>query len=450
MGMAPIEEQLRSLPSVDSLARALEVEGLSDIELVDISRTAISMARSAIGDGDVDIDAAEIARGLARSISSGRSRRVINATGVLLHTNLGRAPWSIDAVEAAQMAAGNYTNTELALTNGGRGARGAYTIHLLKLLTGAEDALVVNNNAAAVMLALSALAHGRGVPVSRGELIEIGGSYRLPDVMETSGARLIEVGTTNKTRTDDFRTAVQIHDCGAILKIHPSNYEVRGFTAGASLDDLVEVANRARLPLIYDIGSGLLDSEAKWLEKVPDWLAGEPGARQAIAAGSDLVTFSGDKLLGGPQAGIAVGSAVSIAKLRKHPLNRALRVSAQVDAALAATLSAYANGSVGTIPFWRMVMLDVEELQTRAAAIASQVGGAVRMGSSVIGAGSAPTARIESPVCTLEDRGDLFESLLQADTPILARRDQGNLVLDPRTVASDDDDRLVEVILRCL
>lgn len=448
--MTTVEEQLRGLPSVDSLARAIPFSELSEIELVEISRAAIGMARSAIQNGDATADAAAIAQVLARTISSGRSRPIINATGVLLHTNLGRAPLSRAALDAAMTAGAHYTNTELDLASGERGTRGAYTIHLLKLLTGAEDALIVNNNAAAVMLALSAFAVGRGVPVSRGELIEIGGSYRLPDVMSASGARLIEVGTTNRTRTDDFKTALQVHDCGAILKIHPSNYEVRGFVAEAPLHDLVRVARDADTPLIYDVGSGLLDRDVPWLQTVPTWLSGEPGARQAIAAGADLVTFSGDKLLGGPQAGIVVGSAKYVEKLRKHPMNRALRVSSPIDAALAATLAAYASDTVATIPFWRMIMSDSSELDKRAGAIAGAVGGKVRSDSSVIGAGSAPSAGVDSPVCVIENRDDLFEGLLSAETPVLTRRDQGNLVIDPRTVEPGDDARLVDLILRCL
>lgn len=435
---------------MDSLARSISGSGLSEIELVDISRAAIGIARAAIQKGDTGSDATEIAHHLLKSISTNRSRPIINATGVLLHTNLGRAPLSRAALDAAETAGGQYTNTELDLTNGDRGTRGNYTAHLLKLLTGAEDALVVNNNAAAVMLALAALAGDRGVPVARGELIEIGGSYRLPDVMNASGARLIEVGTTNRTRTGDFITALQIHDCGAILKIHPSNYEVSGFVAQAPLEDLVQLARARETPLIYDIGSGLIDSDAPWLDVPLDWLASEPGARQAVATGADLVTFSGDKLLGGPQAGIVVGAAKYVEQLRTHPMNRALRVSAQIDAALAATLAAYARNSVEEIPFWRMVMADPSELAARAHAIAQAVGGIVRGDSSVVGAGSAPMARIESPVCEIEGRDDLFHALLGADQTVLARRDKGNLVIDPRTVEPSDDDRLVALIRRCL
>ena len=439
----------RELPSVDEVLSTLAEDGLPRPLLVDTARSAIALARAAIGRGespDVNRLAADLARGLRRSAT----QRVVNATGVLLHTNLGRAPLSPRAAEAARLAAVSYTNLELDLSTGDRGARGSYVRQLLRSLTGAEDALVVNNNAAAVLLSLAATASGRSVPVSRGELIEIGGSYRLPLVMEAGGARLIEVGTTNRTRADDFRTALQIHDCGAVLRVHPSNYRVEGFVAEASLSDLVELAHDHRVPLIHDLGSGLLDANAPWLgSRVPSWLAGEPGARQSIEAGADLVTFSGDKLIGGPQAGIVLGTKTAVDRLRRHPLTRALRVDAMTDAALGATLEAFAGGEAREIPFWQMATLDESDLTPRVEALAARIGGTVFGGESLIGAGSLPGVTIPTPQIALEGQDHLHGKLLATAQPILSRRQGSDLVLDIRAVVPEDDDLIADMVAMC-
>jgi L-seryl-tRNA(Ser) seleniumtransferase len=448
--MSDSDANLRQLPAVDALASRLDWADGSESQRVEVARTAIEIARRGILEGQA-ADADSIASGLIHSLIRSRPQRVINATGVLLHTNLGRAPVSTAAAEAASRVAEGYSNIEVGLDSGERGQRGSYTAGLLRLLTGAEDGLVVNNNAAAIMLALAAVATGRAVPVSRGELIEIGGSYRLPEVMAASGARMVEVGTTNKTRVGDFETALQINECGAVLKIHPSNYEISGFTAETRLSELVKVARKSGVPVIYDIGSGLLDATTPWLEAIPVWLRKEPGARQAIAAGVDLVTFSGDKLLGGPQAGIVVGSAVMIGRLRSHPLCRALRVSAPIDAALAATLDAYAgNTVVEELPFWRMAQAPIDSLRSRAISYLSAPGASIVETNSVIGAGSAPSERLESIAIRFEDRGNLFEALLHADPSVLARRDQGDLLLDLRSVYPEDDEKLCAILQQCL
>jgi L-seryl-tRNA(Ser) seleniumtransferase len=308
---------------------------------------------------------------------------------------------------------------------------------------------VVNNNAAAVLLALAATASGRAVPVARGELIEIGGAFRLPLVMEAGGARLVEVGTTNRTRLDDYATALQIYDCGAVLKVHPSNYRVDGFVADVPVGDLAALAHSREVPLIHDLGSGLLDVDTPWLGAKPAWLSGEPGARQSIEAGADLVSFSGDKLVGGPQAGIIVGSAEAVGRLRRDPLARALRIDAMTDAALAATLEAYASGDASQIPIWHMAMLTEPELAARVEDLSARIGGVARPGESVIGAGSVPGVGIPTPQIVLEGEDHLHSRLLASPQPVLTRRMDKDLVLDLRAVAGEDDDVIADMVAGC-
>ena len=438
----------RDLPRVDDLVE--EFSGaLPGPLLLDVVRIALESARKEIGEGqdpDVHDEVARMTRQLARRAGV----PVINATGVLLHTNLGRARWSKRAVAAAGVAASNATNVELDMETGKRSRRGRYVAELLGGLTGAEDALAVNNNAAALVLALAATSSGRAVPVARGELIEIGGSYRLPDVMAISGCTLVEVGTTNRSRIGDFETAAQIHRIGAVLKIHPSNYRIDGFTEQASVAELAELAHRNNVPLIYDIGSGLLDADTPWLGGTPpEWSRDEPAARQAIEAGADLVTFSGDKLLGGPQAGIIVGKKDAVAELRSHSLTRALRVDAVTLAALNETLTSYADHDVSGIPFWAQVTIPPEAVGARAAAVAESLDAVVKSGLSRIGAGSVPGAGLPTSLVVLEGRDDLFECLLAADTPVLSRREDGNLVMDLRTVDFEDDQALIDTVMKC-
>lgn len=436
----------RQLPSIDALTAVLADDRSSTLPrtmLVDVARMVVDQAREDIAAGE-EVDLIARGRHLMRSMVRSAGIGVINASGVLLHTNLGRAPWSESAINRALTAARSYTNIELDLETGQRGSRGGHVTWLLKNLTGAEDALVVNNNAAALLLVLAATARGRAVPVSRGELIEIGGSYRLPDVMASSGARLIEVGTTNRTRPGDYVTAVHTYDCGAVLKVHPSNYRISGFTEEASLQDLKEIAGD--LPLIFDLGSGLLDATAEW---VPDWIREEPAARQSLEAGASLVLFSGDKLLGGPQAGLIIGSRALVERVRSNPLTRALRVDAVTYGALTATLESYAHGLPEEIPFWRHALTPQAELRHRSETLASAVGGHVVEGASRVGAGSAPGAEIPGPVVRLPNQGNLFPKLLDGERPVLARRTEGDLVIDLRAVETDDDDSIRRAIEEC-
>ncbi len=442
---------LRQLPSVDRLAAALPAEGLPRLVVVEVARRSVARARALLADGAPDADAEAIAREELSRLNRLRPTKVINATGVLLHTNLGRAPLHPEAAEAARGAATHYANLEFDLVTGARGGRGAYLRSVLADLCGAEAALVVNNNAGALFLTLAALARGRAVPVSRGELIEIGGSYRLPELMAASGARMIEVGTTNRTRAADYEAALA-EDPALLLKVHPSNYRVVGFTEEVPLDELAALSHQAALPLVFDAGSGLLDEEVPWLPgPPPQWLQGEPGIRQSLAAGADLVLVSGDKLLGGPQAGLVTGRGDLVARLAEHPIARAMRADGPTLAALTTTLELYADGRGAEIPFWRMAALPDDELEARLAAVlaASAVKGEVREGASVPGAGSVPGATVPSPVLaiTAQDPDTVWAQLLAAQpVAVVARREAGQVVIDLRAVAPEDDRLLAEAI----
>ena len=360
-------------------------------------------------------------------------RPVINATGTILHTNLGRAPMAWEQPE-------RYTNLELELTTGQRGSRMATAGALIAKACGAEDAIIVNNCAAAVLLGLGGLAEGRDVAVSRSELVEIGGGFRIPDVMARSGANLIEVGTTNRTRVDDFRGAVDDpdNDVAVVLRVHQSNYTIVGFTEAPTTAQLAGL----NAPLVADIGSGLLDSRCPWLEgDPPGWLADEPAARQTLDGGAGLVMFSGDKLFGGPQAGIIAGDAELVRKCAAHPLARALRPGSLVLAALQATALAYLAEDGDAIPFWRMASLTVDQLRKRADAYG--VGEIVDV-MSTPGGGTLPGVEIPSVGVAVE--GDQREALRELDHPIIARVDHGDssagetTVLDLRTIHPDDDE----------
>lgn len=360
-------------------------------------------------------------------------RPVINATGTILHTNLGRAPMAWEQPE-------RYTNLELDLTTGQRGSRMATAGALIAKACGAEDAIIVNNCAAAVLLGLGGLAEGRDVVVSRSELVEIGGGFRIPDVMARSGANLIEVGTTNRTRVDDFRSAIDDpdNDVAVVLRVHQSNYTIVGFTEAPTTVQLAGLD----APLVADIGSGLLDSRCPWLKgDPPGWLADEPAARQTLDGGAGLVMFSGDKLFGGPQAGIIAGDAELVRKCAAHPLARALRPGSLVLAALQATALAYLAEDGDAIPFWRMASLTVDQLRERADAYG--VGEIVDV-MSTPGGGTLPGVEIPSIGVAVE--GDQREVLRGLDHPIIARVDHGDrsagetTVLDLRTIHPDDDE----------
>jgi L-seryl-tRNA(Ser) seleniumtransferase len=418
----------RRPPSVDALARSLVSSGLPHPILVDIARAAIEA-------GDVESAAAR-----AESFRRTLLTPVVNATGVLLHTNLGRAPLEHHQDAVAQ-------TVEFDLATGGRGSRQRAVGQLFARLCGAESAIVVNNNAAAVLLVLAALASGRDVPVSRGESVEIGGSFRVPDVMEQSGARLIDVGTTNRTRLDDYRRALAKPgiDAALVLKVHPSNYRVEGFVEDTSVSELATLG----VPVVADIGSGLLDASCPWLSGPPPaWLAGEPAARQTIADGAALVTFSGDKLLGGPQAGVIAGRAELVERCQRHPLARAVRPGGLVLAALQDTALAYLDKRAATdIAFWRMVSVPVSSLRARAEALVASLphlSAAAAPMESLPGAGSAPGVTMES--YGVEVDGDLLAALRHYDRPVIARSRDDRTMLDLRSVDPADDAMLAAAL----
>ena len=408
-------------PSVDSLAKSLASSGLPHGLLVDAAREAI-----AAGDPG---SAAERAAAMERSLL----RPVINATGVLLHTNLGRAPLGTAALDSTgePTAPLRYSNLEFDTERGVRGDRHAHVGGLLARLCGAEAAIVVNNCAAAVTLALAALAAGRGVAVSRGEMVEIGGGFRVPEIVAQSGARLVEVGTTNRTRKRDYERAAAAGDVALCLRVHQSNYRIVGFTEAPSVADLAAIG----VPLVVDIGSGLLDEACQWLASGPPaWLRGEPAARQTLAVGADLVTFSGDKLLGGPQAGIIAGSAELVHRCARHPLARAFRAGGLVLEQLQAVALTYMRRRGDEIPFWRMAVLPVTGLRARAEALGI---GEVTSMASTTGGGTLPGVEIPSAGISLD--GDLAASLRAADVPVIARVANQRTYLDLRTVDRADD-----------
>ncbi len=434
--------QPRDLPSVDKLARSMRDPAGSDLPrqlTADLARRAIDQARAELAAGGSP-DPEAIVRSLAATLDRARPRPVINATGVLLHTNLGRAPVDRGAASIASETATGYSNLEIDLTDGTRGGRGAYVERLIEVLTGAERAMVVNNNAGALYLTLVALAGPGSVPVSRGELIEIGGSYRLPDLMAATGARLIEVGTTNRTRIGDYESAID-ESTAMLLKVHPSNYRVTGFTDEASLDQLAGLARDRGLPLVYDAGSGLLDERVPWLEgPPPDWLTGEPGIRQSLERGADVVMFSGDKLLGGPQAGILVGTSSLIERLKKHPVSRAFRIDGPSLAALAVTLESYANGTASQLPFWAMATASYEELELRCRSVAGDLPVEIVRSESTVGGGSVPGATVPSPAIAIKGKvDDNHARLLAGSPPVVGRREGGRLLLDLRAVPANRD-----------
>lgn len=363
---------------------------------------------------------------------------VVNATGVLLHTNLGRAP--IDHTTAASAQ-----NLELDLATGKRGSRQAGVGGLLATACGAEAAIVVNNCSAGLMLVLSALATGRSVAVSRGELVEIGGGFRVPDVMAQSGANLVEVGTTNRTRLADFARAADQHDLALTLHVHQSNYKIVGFTEAVTIPELASLD----VPVVADIGSGLLDAACPWLDgPPPSWLNDEPAAKQTLAAGADLVVFSGDKLLGGPQSGIIAGNADLVKKCAAHPLARAVRPGGLVLGALQETALAYLRRDGDAIPFWRMAATPIAELTTRATTIVEACAATIDITivdtEAVPGGGTLPT--VTMPSIGVELPGDHLDTLRARDLPIIGRVVDGRTVLDLRSVSPDRDGDIINAI----
>jgi len=434
----------RGLPSVSALLEREAIRALFDRAprpvVVDAVREAIDdvrrgAARPASDAGWADVVAAALARAQRPSL-----RRVINATGVVLHTNLGRAPLASSAIDAATRVAAGYANLEYDIDRGARGSRYVHCVALLRELTGAEDALVVNNNAAALVLVLNTLAMGRAVVISRGELVEIGGSFRIPDIMEKSGARLVEVGTTNRTHAQDYERALD-SDVGAVMKVHRSNFAMEGFVAEVDARALAALLAPHGVPLVHDLGSGLLIP----LDDIG--LTGEPTASDAVRAGASLVTMSGDKLLGGPQAGIIVGSAELVKRVRENPLTRALRVDKITLAALEATLALYRDPATALrdVPVLAMLGRTITELRTRAAALRDRLGretGAEIVDSiASVGGGAFPGTGIPSVAIALgRDAQQLEERLRLGDPSVIGRMADGRLLIDLRTMQPDEDD----------
>ena len=424
---------LRDLPSVDELLRDERLAAEPRAQALAAARAALERAREEIRVGAEPGDLVERALAALEHARAPRLRRVLNATGVVVHTNLGRAPLAPEALERVAEVARGYSNLEYDLAEGTRGSRQDHAADLLRGLTGAEAALVVNNNAAAVLLALAALAEGREVLVSRGELIEIGDGFRIPDVLARSGARLLEVGTTNRTRAADYERAVG-PETALLLRVHQSNFRVVGFAEQPRVDELAAVARRHGLPLVDDLGSGALAD-----------LWDEPDARASLAAGADLVCFSGDKLLGGPQAGIVAGRAELVEKLRRHPLQRALRADKLTLAALEGTLALYLD-SAERIPVVRMLREPAAAVRARAERLAALVGGEVEATVARAGGGALPLAEVESYACAVEE--ELAPLLRAGDPPVIAIVRDGRTLLDCRTLAEDEVDEVAAAVAR--
>ncbi len=444
--------EFEDLPSVDALADVLAPDTtLPHVVLLHCARTAIEVARKALLAGG-EADPVAIATDCLAEIGAGKPTLVINATGVLLHTNLGRAPMNRAISHMSSGIASAASNVEIDLRTGRRSSRSAYLRTMLPLVTGSEDGFAVNNNAGALLLALASVA-GRGgrVAVSRGELIEIGGAFRLPDLMAASGATLVEVGTTNRTRLSDYQAVAG--SIAAILKVHPSNYRVEGFQEEATYAELASLSRASNIPFIADVGSGLIDEAAPWLaEGNRSWLAGEPGVIQTIASGANLVLFSGDKLFGGPQAGIIVGTTDAVRMAAKHPIARAVRLDGSTIAAIAATLQMYTERSVLDIPFWAMASATVEAVDKRATAVLSgSLSGRIVDGESLPGAGSVPGATIPTRLIELPGAADAtWSALALHDPPVIASRRDTSTFIDLRSVLPDDDTHVADAIRRVL
>jgi L-seryl-tRNA(Ser) seleniumtransferase len=441
----------RTLPKVDVLLAhptvAASAASLGRAPVLGAVRRVLDSTRRAASGGEpvpgVDQLAAMVAADLD-SRAGRRMRAVINATGVVLHTNLGRAPLS-EAAVAAIVEASGYSTVEYDLAAGTRGRRGAAAEALLREVTGAPAALVVNNAAGALLLALGGLARDREVVVSRGQLIEIGGEFRLPAIMEAAGVHLVEVGTTNRTHLADYSRAIG-ERTACLLAVHPSNYRVVGFTTDPPLDEVAGLAHQHGLPLLHDLGSGL----------VGDAFGDEPSVGQSLAAGADLVLFSGDKLLGGPQAGLLVGRQDLVQRLARNPLARAVRADKLTIAALEVTLATHAAGRRDELPVWRALGLGPDDLRPRAEALAADLGTAatVRDGVSVAGGGSLPGEGLPSVLVEIDPgpagEQTVLERLRAADPPVIARAERGRVAVDLRTVPPRQDQAVLQALREAL
>ncbi len=449
---------LRSLPSVDRLLRCSQAAGWATRYgrplTVEAVRSTLNQARAKYFNSQILPDESELTRQVETTLQGWTTpslQPVINASGVILHTNLGRAPLSRAALLAIQEVALGYSNLEYDLSTGKRGSRLVHAETLLQRLTGAEAALVVNNNAAALLLVLTTLARRRAVVIARSQLVEIGGGFRIPDVMKQSGARLVEIGTTNQVHRSDYEEALQ-EKPALILRAHRSNFRIEGFTSELTLAEMAEVAHQAGLPLVDDLGSGAL------LDTVRYGLAHEPMVQESLQAGADLVCFSGDKLLGGPQAGIIVGRAELIARLKKHSLARAIRADKLCLAALSATLLHYLKDEAEReIPIWRMIVAPVEQIRLRAQAwkdlLDSTLVGLrpeIIPGKSTIGGGSLPGETLPTYLLALSPSNPnrWLAHLRQSHPPLITRLQDDRLVLDPRTVLPEQEDDLIKGLIQ--
>ncbi len=453
------KEQLRLLPSVDELLHSAGgqqlIQRYSRSMTLQAIRASLGQARAHILQGAPCLSSDEILTIAEQTLYESQRpnlRPVINATGVIINTNLGRSPLSQEALQAVQRIAGGYSNLEYELETGERGSRHSHVSTLLCELTGAEAALVTNNNAAAVLLALSTLAAGHEVIISRGQLVEIGGGFRVPDVMNQSGCKLIEVGTTNRTRLSDYAAAIT-ERTALLLTVHPSNFQIVGFTESTSVEALAELAHQYGLLLMDDLGSGCLLASERY------GLGHEPMPQESIAAEADVVCFSGDKLLGGPQAGILVGKAAALSRISKHPLMRAMRIDKMTLAALEATLRHYQREEAEShIPIWRMIAESPARIASRAASWVSmlqQYGIPARMqrGESTVGGGSLPGETLPTTLLAL-DAGNLSMSLDELakrlrlrDSPMIVRILRDALLIDPRTVLEEQDNEVAQALV---
>lgn len=450
-----MDENLRRLPSVDRVLQVLAgaelVERFGHSLTVESVRETLDDIRQRIVAGAAAPAEAEIVAEVERRLAEWTTptlRPVINATGVIIHTNLGRAPLSQATRRAMEMAAKGFSNLEFQLPEGTRGSRYVHAVSLLKRLTGAEDALVVNNNAAGVLLALSTLARDREVVISRGQLVEIGGGFRIPDVMRQSGAHLVEVGTTNRTYLRDYEAAIAA-DTALLLRVHSSNFRISGFTHQPALAELADLAHSRGLWLMDDLGSGT------FLDTAAYGLAHEPTVQESLASGADVVTFSGDKLLGGPQAGYLLGRKELIEQMRTHPLTRAVRLDKIAIAGIEATLRHYLlNEAQRTIPIWQMIAADPQALKRRAGRWARQLKQAgvkvsVLQGASTVGGGSLPGETLPTWLLALETASpDQFARTLRTGHPaVIPRIGEDRVLFDTRTVLPEEDKALVQAIL---
>lgn len=452
--MAP-DNPFRNLPSVDRLLadeRVRSIQALHEV-VAGIARQALEAARRTVSEGKLAPDEGQIIENvlsLAEAVLRPSLRPVINATGVIIHTNLGRAPLSEETIDAMATASRGYSNLEFDLEAGERGSRYAHMEAALVRLTGAEAAMAVNNNASALLLTLSALCRDREVIISRGQAVEIGGGFRIPDVMRQSGARLVEVGTTNRTYLRDYEGAIT-EETRAIMRVHASNFRIIGFTESPGIESIARRAHEHGLLLLDDLGSGCL------IDPRPFGLAHEPTVQESVKAGADLTLFSGDKLLGGPQAGVIIGRRSVIDDLRRHPLARAVRMDKATIAGLNATLLHYLRGeALEKVPVWRMIAMPLKEIERRAARWARTAGSSAKLidGRSMVGGGSLPEESLPTKLLAIAADGvrlaEIARRLRTGDPAVVGRIENDCLLLDPRTVRPDEDAALLKALKTAL